>query len=161
MKAIITGSFDPITIGHVEIVKKARAFFDELYVVALLNEEKSYMFSLAEKKEIMELSLKDLDNVVVDVYDGLTADYMHENGITKIIRGVRNEIDKKYEENLAEGMKKFDKNFETIFIESDEKYAKISSSYVRELITQGKSLDGVVVKDAEKRIMEIFNSKKQ
>ncbi|MBO5373865.1 MAG: adenylyltransferase/cytidyltransferase family protein, partial [Clostridia bacterium] len=76
MKAIITGSFDPITIGHLEIIKKASTFFDELYVVALLNSEKEYMFTLEEKKEIMKLSLAEFKNIIIDAYDGLTADYM-------------------------------------------------------------------------------------
>ena len=159
MRAIVTGSFDPITLGHIEIIKKARMFFDELYVVALINKDKSYMFSLEEKKEIMELSLADMENVVIDAYEGLTADYMHEHGITKIVRGVRNDSDMKYEKELSQAMKGFDKDFETIFIESDESFSKISSTCVRELIAKGKSLDGFVSENAKERIIEIYNFK--
>ena len=159
MKAIITGSFDPITTGHLEIIKKASAFFDELYVVALLNAEKSYMFSLDEKKEIMSLALSDFDNVVVDAYNGLTADYMHKKGISKIVRGIRNDDDRDYENKLAEAMKAFDKSFETIFIESEAPFFNISSTYARELIKSGKSLDGVIPEKAINRVIEIFKSK--
>lgn len=159
MKAIITGSFDPITLGHIEIVKKASKFFDELYVVALLNSEKEYMFTLEEKKELMKLSLQDIDNVSVDAYDGLTADYMHKHDITKIVRGIRGDDDRKYESKLAEVMKGFDKDFETIFIESDEEFSKISSTYARQLLREGKSLDGVVAKSAQVRMIEILNKK--
>ena len=159
MKAIITGSFDPITLGHVELVKKASNFFETLYVVALLNEKKKYIFSLNEKKEIMKLSLSDFENVIVDAYDGLTSDYMHNHGITKIVRGVRGDADREYEEKLAEAMKFYDENFETIIIESDDEYSHISSTYVRECLENSKSLDGIVHEKAKNKILEIFNSK--
>ena len=159
MKAIITGSFDPMTIGHVEIVKKARAFFDELYVVALLNSEKSYMLTLDEKKEIMTLSLAGIDNVIVDAYDGLTADYMHQHGITKIVRGIRNAQDREYEERLAQIMRGYDPNFETIFIEADEKIRQISSTGARELLLNAKNLEGVIAPGAIPRLLEIINAK--
>jgi len=66
MKAIMTGSFDPITVGHVEIIKKASQFFDEFYVVALINSEKDYLFTMEEKKKLMELSLGEFSNVKID-----------------------------------------------------------------------------------------------
>lgn len=159
MKAIITGSFDPITVGHIEIVKKASVFFDELYVVALLNEKKSYLLSLEEKKEIMRISLKDFDNVTVDAYDGLTADYMHRHEITKIVRGIRNDADREYEKKLAMSMSEYDKDFETIFIEADEQFENISSTLVRKKLESGESLDGVVADAAIERLVQIYNSK--
>ncbi|MBE6624091.1 MAG: pantetheine-phosphate adenylyltransferase [Ruminococcaceae bacterium] len=160
MKAIITGSFDPITLGHIEVIKKASSFFDELYVVALLNEKKEYVFSLDEKKEIMELSLQDYPNIIVDAYSGLTADYMHNHGIKKIVRGTRSDADREYEEKLADAMKSYDKDFETILIKSDDEYSHISSTFVRECLKKGESLDGIVHKNAKNRILEIYNSKK-
>ena len=160
MKAIMTGSFDPITLGHVEIAKKASKFFDELYVVALLNSEKEYMFSFEEKKEFMRLSLQNVENVIIDAYDGFTADYMHKHGITKIVRGIRGELDKEYEEKLAEAMKGFDKDFETIFIESDEEFSNISSTYARELLAAGKSLDGVIAVEAQNAMLEALKLKR-
>lgn len=159
MKAIITGSFDPMTTGHVEIVKKASAFFDELYVVALLNAQKNYLLTLDEKKEIMRLSLGDIDNVIVDAYDGLTADYMHNHGITKIVRGIRNDSDREYEQELSRAMKRFDNSFETIFIEADSAFEDISSTHARELLEQGESLEGVISENAIPRLLEIFRSK--
>lgn len=160
MKAIITGSFDPMTIGHIELVRRARAFFDELYVVALLNSEKNYMFTLEEKKEIMRLSLAEFDNIVIDSYDGMTADYMHKNGITKIVRGIRSDNDRRYEENLALQMKNFDSDFETIFIQAGSETSQISSTHARNLIESGESLDGVIASNAIERVVEIFKSKK-
>lgn len=159
MKAILTGSFDPITIGHIEIIKKARDYFEKLYVVALLNADKEYTFSLEEKKELMELSLVGFDNVVVDAFDGLAADYMHMHGISNIVRGIRNEQDKIYEQKLADAMKKFDKNFETIFVESPKELQHISSTRVRDKLKNGESIDGLVAESAKKRMIEIYSQK--
>lgn len=144
MKAIVTGSFDPFTLGHLEIVKYALTKYDTVYVVALNNEEKSYMFSLEQRKRIIELSVSDLNNVVVDAYSGLTADYMNENGITHIVRGIRNEQDKEYEIKLANKMKEFNPNFETEIIECSEKLKNISSTEARKRIEKKLSLGGFV-----------------
>lgn len=160
MRAIITGSFDPMTLGHVEVVKKASGFFEEIYVVALLNPEKDYMFSMEEKKEIMRLSLSNVKNIIIDTYEGLTADYMHKHKITKIIRGIRNDEDRVYEEKLAKSMKEFDTSFDTIFIEADEQYSKISSTYAKKLIKEGKSLDGVIADAAKAYIIKAISLRK-
>lgn len=160
MKAIVTGSFDPITVGHINIIKKAKELFDEIYVVALLNEKKTYMFSMDEKKEIISLSVSGMDNVFADAYDGLTADYMHKHGITKIVRGIRDENDRKYELNLSNAMKEYDSNFETVFIQSDDEYKNISSTYARKAIIDGESLDGIISSKAIDRLKEIYKSKK-
>ena len=144
MKAIVTGSFDPFTLGHLEIVKKALKSFDNVYVVALINEAKDYMFSMDEKKEIIRLSTKELDNVTADAYTGMTCDYMHKHGIKHIVRGVRNENDLRYEENLANQMKSFDKDFETVFIECDKEFNQISSTVVREIIEKKGDLAGYI-----------------
>ena len=128
MKAIVTGSFDPFTLGHLEIVKYALTKYDTVYVVALNNEEKSYMFSLEERKKIISLSVSDLTNVIVDAYSGLTADYMNANGITNIVRGVRNEQDKAYEIKLANKMKEFNPAFETELVTCHKDFADLSST---------------------------------
>ena len=100
MKAIVTGSFDPMTLGHCELVRLACEKFDTVYVVALVNANKKHMFTLEERKEIIELSTSDFHNVVADAYDGLTVDYMHKNGITQIVRGIKNESELEYEKNI-------------------------------------------------------------
>ena len=152
MKAIVTGSFDPFTLGHLEIVKYAIAKYDTVYVVALNNEEKSYMFSLEERKKIIELSVADLPNVVVDAYSGLTADYMNENGITNIVRGVRNEEDRAYEINLANKMKEFNPEFETELVECGDEFKEISSTITREKIENNQSLCFMIHKNVIKEI---------
>lgn len=144
MKAIVTGSFDPITLGHMEIIKYACEKYEQVYVVALVNEAKEYMFTMEQKKKLIELSIGKFKNAVADAYVGYTADYMHEHGITHIVRGVRNEKDLAYEKNLAQIMKDFDSSFETEIIECKTEYAHISSTLVREMIASGKSLDGLL-----------------
>ncbi|MGM9645697.1 MAG: pantetheine-phosphate adenylyltransferase [Eubacteriales bacterium] len=165
MNAIVTGSFDPITLGHIETIKKASAFFEKLYVVALINKDKEYTFTMEQKKELMRLCLEGMDNVVIDSYDGLTSDYMHKHSLTKIIRGIRNPEDEKYEKKLAEAMRGFDPNFDTVFIKPDEKYACISSSLVRDKLAKGESLSGLVSENAisemEKMYKENLENKKK
>ena len=161
MKAIMTGSFDPITVGHMEIIKKACHFFDEFFVVALINGEKEYTFTLEEKKAIMELATQDIPNVRVDAYDGLTANYMHEHGIDKIIRGIRSTSDEEYEKKLASIMKSYDSSFETIFIRSHGEMKNVSSSLVKDKLARGEDVSKLIPEKAYEKFMEIYESKKK
>ena len=153
MKAIVTGSFDPFTLGHLEIVKYALTKYDTVYVVALNNEEKSYMFSLEERKKIISLSVSDLTNVIVDAYSGLTADYMNANGITNIVRGVRNEQDKVYEIKLANKMKEFNPAFETELVTCHKDFADLSSTIAREKILKKQTLSDVLHQNVIKEMV--------
>ena len=152
MKAIVTGSFDPITVGHVDLIKKAAKRFDSVYVVALLNTKKSHMFTLDQRKELIALSTQDIDNVIPDAYDGLTADYMHNHGITHIVRCIRTEEDREYEENLAKIMNEIDKNFVTVFLEPDANMQNISSSIVRAIIDEENSVKNYIHPMAVKKL---------
>ena len=156
MKAIMTGSFDPITNGHLEIIKKASQFFDEFYVVALLNSEKEYILSLDEKKELMRLATAGMKNIIVDAYDGLTADYMHLHGIDKIIRGIRSKDDEEYEKKLADIIKSYDSNFETIFIRSHGGFKKISSTLVKEMLKNGENISDLVPENTYEKLIEFY-----
>ncbi len=153
MKAIVTGSFDPFTLGHLEIVKYARDKYDTVYVVALNNEEKSYMFSLEERKELIACSVSDVVNVIADAYSGLTADYMNEKGITHIIRGIRGNEDKEYELRLAEKMKEFNSSFVTEIVLCSDKLKNVSSTEARKRIENNKSLSGIL----HEKAIEIIN----
>ena len=144
MKAIVTGSFDPFTLGHLEIVKDALKKYDTVYVVALNNEQKTYMFSLSERKAIIEKSTEDIGGVIADAYSGLTADYMNQNGITNIVRGVRNEEDRAYEVRLAEKMQEFNASFHTELVSCPESLAHVSSTEARKRIREGTPLSGIL-----------------
>jgi pantetheine-phosphate adenylyltransferase len=156
MVAIVTGSFDPITIGHLEIIKKAAQEYEILYVVALVNPEKEGMFNLNQRKELIELSVRDIPNVVADAYLGLTAEYMNQRGITKIVRGIRSEKDEKYEIELANAMKEFNPNFDTSFIYCDEQFSEITSTVVRDRIKKGQDLFGFVPEQIIESLMKML-----
>ncbi len=159
MKAIITGSFDPFTIGHLELVKYACKRYDTVYVVALINERKQCFFSLEEKKKIIELSISEFSNAIADAYEGLTADYMHQRGITHIIRGVRNEVDSAYELELADKMREYDDKFETIILRCSKDFENISSSRVRNLVQEGENIAEFVHKNAVNYIEKIISQR--
>ena len=147
MKAIVTGSFDPITLGHMELVRYACEKYSKVYVVALVNGAKEYMFTMEQKKALIEKAISGFENAIADAYIGLTADYMHNHGITHIIRGIRNEQDLAYEKDLAEKMKEFDPGFETEIITCKSEYAHISSTLVREKILNKEPLDNFLPKE--------------
>ena len=150
----MTGCFDPFTIGHLNILSKVVSQFDEIYVVALNNIEKTSMFSLEERKRIIEESVSQYKNVIADCYDGLTADYMHSHGITTIIRGVRNETDMAYEENLSKIMESYDNEFRTIIVKCDEKFSGVSSTIVREKIRNEENFTSLVCKNVSQIIKD-------
>ena len=156
MKVILPGSYDPITLGHLEIVKAALEKYDTVYVVALNNEEKSYMLSLSERKAIIEKSTADLSGVIADAYSGLTADYMNRNGITHIVRGVRNEKDREYEASLAKKMQEFNHEFQTELVSCPESLAHVSSTEARKRIKEGNALDGILHPHAIEYIKELY-----
>lgn len=156
MNAIVTGSFDPITIGHCELIRQASERFDKVYVVALVNANKKHMFTLEQRKKFIELSTVDFKNVIADAYDGLTADYMHKMNITHIIRGIKNEKEIEYEKNLANAMKKYDSSFETIFLVCDEKFNEVSSTLVRNLLNNNESIKEYVHENALGMILEMY-----
>ncbi|MBE6674160.1 MAG: pantetheine-phosphate adenylyltransferase [Ruminococcaceae bacterium] len=158
MKAIVTGSFDPITLGHMEIIKYASEKYDKVYVVALVNETKEYMFTMAQKKRLIELAVSDYDNVIADAYSGMTADYMHKHGITQIVRGVRNEQDVKYEKDLAEKMKAFDSEFETEIVVCEEQFAEISSTEIRNRLKNNVSIKGLLPESILSEVIDIYKA---
>ena len=160
MKAIVTGSFDPMTIGHYELVRLATEKFDEVYVVALINANKNHMFTLEQRKEIIKLTVKDFPNAIPDAYDGLTVDYMHEKGITNIVRGIKNEQEMEYEKNLAKIMSEYDSDFITTFLVCDDKFNGISSTLVRCLLNNNESIQDFVHKNALNKILEYYNQNK-
>lgn len=148
--AIITGSFDPITTGHEDLVRRAAAIFDRVYIVILANAEKrSGMFRgedrlIFAQKVAENLTSTGAGQVEAVLYGGLTSDAAHMLGANFIVRGVRNPSDFDYEYGIANIMKRFDPRLETIFIPSAPELACVSATYVRELLKYGFSLDGSV-----------------
>lgn len=132
-KAIYPGSFDPFTNGHLDIVKKASALFDEVYVVIGVNSQKHRTIPSDKMKEAIEQTLKDLqiENVTITIFDGLVAKYAKANGIRYMIRGLRNNMDYNYEENIAEVNKLINPDMEYVYFRAEN--VAVSSSMVKEL----------------------------
>lgn len=144
-KALITGSFDPLTMGHYNIIERAAGLFDELTVGIIVNPSKKSMFTLEERKEMIEETLSHLDNINVDSFSGLLADYVNANNYNVIVRGLRSSVDFDYELQMAQmNDKLFNDGVETVLMMSDPKYSFISSSVMKEVHTLGGSIEGLV-----------------
>lgn len=155
--ALYSGSFDPITKGHREIIKKASKMCDKLVVAVLNNGNKKTLFTLEERKTMVEEQLKDIKNVEVASYTGLLVEYMNNIGCKYIIRGIRAVNDYEYELSLAYANYDISKGkIETVFIPASKEYLYISSSMVREIASYGgdlrKYLDDKVIEKIKEKI---------
>lgn len=139
-QAIYPGSFDPFTNGHLDIVKKAAALFDEVSIVIGVNQNKNRTFAPEKMKEAIEATLTDLNihNVNVVIFEGLVAQYAKKNGIHYMIRGLRNNMDYNYEENVAEVNKLINPEMEYVYFRAEN--VAVSSSMVKELHGYGQDV---------------------
>ncbi|MGE0634082.1 MAG: pantetheine-phosphate adenylyltransferase [Pseudobdellovibrionaceae bacterium] len=143
-KAIYPGSFDPITMGHIDIVRRLSAVFSELTVLISESPEKKYLFSTEERKAMIEQSFKGLGNIKVDVHTGLTIEYMKKNKIEVMVRGLRAVVDFEYEMGMASLNKKLAPELETLLVFASPEYYYVSSRAVKEVAKYGGKLDGLV-----------------
>jgi len=132
-KALFPGSFDPLTLGHVDIINRGVALFDEVIVAIGINSEKNYMFSLEERKKFIEETFKNEQKVKVVTYEGLTVQFCKEIKVPFILRGLRNPADFEFEKAIAHTNRKLSK-IETVFLLTSAKTSFISSSIVRDVI---------------------------
>ena len=132
-KAIFPGSFDPITLGHFDIIKRAISLFDEIVIAIGVNSEKKYMFTLEERKRFIEETFKDEPTVSVITYEGLTIDLCHKLNANFILRGLRNPADFEFEKAIAHTNRRLSK-IETVFLLTAADTSYISSSIVRDVI---------------------------
>ena len=144
-KAVFPGSFDPITLGHVDIITRAIPLFDEIIIAIGVNSSKKYMFSLEERKSFIEETFKEYDNVTVVTYKGLTVDFCQQNKIDYIIRGLRNPADFEFEKAIAHTNRDL-APIETVFLLTAAKTSYISSSIVRDVLRNGGNVSTLVPK---------------
>lgn len=133
-KAVFPGSFDPITSGHVDIVKRAVPLFDEIIIAVGVNTQKKYLYSLEQRLEWLELVFVDEPTVKVDSYEGLTAHYCKKIGADYMLRGLRNASDFDYEKTISQLNSIVGDGLETLFLISRPTFSHISSTIVREII---------------------------
>lgn len=157
--AICPGSFDPVTIGHIDIIHRAAKLFDKVIVVVMVNYHKpdSY-FSAEERVELLKRSLTDVDNVEIDMYGGLLAEYAREKGACAVVKGLRAVSDFEYEFQQALTNKKLNPELETVFVISDAENMYLSSSVVKQVCGFGGDISefvpAEVCDDIIKRIKE-------
>lgn len=131
--AIYPGTFDPITNGHIDIVRRSAKLFDKVVISIAMSSRKQPLFSLEERVELAQTALKDLDNVEVEGFKGLLADYANEKGATVLIRGVRAVADFEYEYQLASVNRKLNPQLESVLLTPSSETSHISSTIVRDV----------------------------
>ena len=144
LKAAFPGSFDPPTLGHLNIIKRAAGLFDELLVVVAENSQKKYLFSAGERVGMLRTLTADFGNVSVAVCDSLIVDFLQEQGIGLLIRGVRGVDDFSYEFELSMMNKALNSRIETIFMTTDPEYLVLRSSLVKEIASFRDNITGMV-----------------
>lgn len=151
-KAMCSGSFDPVTYGHIDIFERASKMFDELTVAVFYNIRKEPFFSVEERIELIKEATKHIKNIKVTSFHGLIPDYMRENEISVNVRGLRSVTDFEYEMEQAQMLKHLAPEVETIFILTGQRYYFVSSSGVREVAKFGGDVNGLVPPCVEKAI---------
>lgn len=158
--ALITGSFDPVTSGHIDLITRAANLFDHVYVVILANTEKAGgAFRPSDRLALLETAVHALPcrNVSALLYGGLTSDIARDLGAKFIVRGARSATDFDYEANLSLIMKRFDPELETIVLPTSPHLSAISSTYVRDLLKYGCDLGDAVPDSIRGSMREIYN----
>ncbi len=156
--AISSGSFDPITLGHLDIIKRGAKVFDEVYVVVLNNSSKKPFFSVEERLELIREATKDMPNVKVDSHSGLLVEYAKMRTANAILRGLRAVSDFEYEMQITSMNRKLDENIETFFIMTNNQYSFLSSSIVKEVARYGGSVVDLVPPVVERALKEKFQT---
>lgn len=153
-RAVYPGTFDPITLGHIDIIKRASKLVDELIVGVLNNNSKTPLFTPEERVEMIRESVADMPNVKVMAFDGLLVDFAKQQKALFVVRGLRAVTDFEYEFQMAQANRIIDRDVDTVFLTTSNAYSYISSSTVRELASFGGDISKFVTKSVEKKVKE-------
>lgn len=153
-RVIIPGSYDPVTLGHLDIIRRAAKEYGEVYAVIFVNPKKSYRFSAEDRARMLMLATDELDNVLVSYSDGLVIDYMRDHDIDLIVKGYRNAADLAWEKEQAEWNLKHG-GYETRLLPCDPKLAQVSSTAVREQLENGGYAEELLPAAVAKYIREL------
>ncbi|MCF8051968.1 MAG: pantetheine-phosphate adenylyltransferase [Desulfobacterales bacterium] len=159
--AIYPGSFDPVTNGHVDVVERGLELFDRIIVVILHNPQKTSLFSLEERVEMLEVSLKGLGNIEVDTFHGLTVDYCVKHNAQAILRGMRAVSDFEFEFQLALMNRRLNRDIQTVFLMTSLRWLYVSSSIIKEAVYFGANINGMVPPIVQQKLRERFEHKNQ
>lgn len=157
--AVVPGSFDPITSGHIDIIRRAAADYDEVVVAVMINAEKRYMFTLEQREQIARAATEELSNVRVLSSDGMLWMLARDLGACAIVKGVRNEIDRAYELKMAEYNATYYPEAKTVLLEADPALDRVSSTRIRERLHQGLDISDFLPPKALDVLYGIFPKK--
>ncbi len=152
--AVVPGSFDPITNGHVDIIRRTAALFDKVYVGILHNSTKKPLFTIEERLKLIKRVIADMPNVEAESFDGLLVDYAKSKGAGFIVKGLRAVSDFEYEFQMALANKYINPDIETFFIATSPTYSYLSSSIVKDIASYGGKISDFVPKEIENDILE-------
>lgn len=155
--ALYPGTFDPVTLGHLDIIKRAAGVCDKLVIGVLRNSAKHPWFTVEERIDLIKKVTKDLDNVVVENFDGLTVDYCKQIGASVIVRGLRAITDFEYELQIAQINHRLNPDIDTIFFTTSVEYSYVSSSIAKEVASYNGDISGLVPKEI---IEDLYNKHK-
>ena len=159
--AVYPGSFDPITLGHLNIIKRASRIFDRVYIAVSINSDKRPAFTLEERMDFIKRCTQRFDNVVVECSDKLVVEYAKEKGAGVIIRGLRAMSDFEMEFQMAQTNKTLEPHMDTVFLASDGKYTYLSSSVVREMARYHADLKPFVPREIIEDIQKKYEGDKK
>ncbi len=158
VKAVYPGSFDPITYGHLDIITRAARAVDELIIGILVNSEKNPMFTMEERRLLIEEVVADIPNVSVQVFSGLTVDFARNNDASIIIRGLRAVTDFEIEMQIAQTNHRIAPDVDTMFFTTSLEYAFLSSTIVKEVACYGSDISGFVPPNVREAVIKKMNS---
>ena len=156
MRAIYPGSFDPLTNGHLDLIERGSKIFEELIVAILRNAEKDPLFTVSERREMLEKMVKPFPNVRIEVFEGLLVEFAMQKKATVLLRGIRAISDYEYELQMALMNRKLQPQLETVFMMPAEAYSYLSSRLVKEIFRLGGSVRGLVPDLVEQKLREKF-----
>lgn len=156
--AVCPGSFDPLTFGHLDIIKRGAKVFDQIYVCVLNNSSKQPLFTVDERCELIREVTKDMPNVVVESYKGLLIDYAREKKAQAILRGLRAVSDFEYEMQITSMNRVLDDEIETLFMMTNNQYSFLSSSIVKEVAKYKGNIGELVPPAVEKALIKKFTN---
>ena len=161
LRAIYPGSFDPVTLGHLDIIKRSASMVDELIVGVLNNKAKSPLFSVEERVTMLGEAIKELPNVKVIPFAGLLVDFARQTDSKMIIRGLRAITDFEYELQMSQMNRKLEENVETVFLTTNLEYSYLSSSMVKEVAAFGGDISQLVPAFVADRVNEKMKEKRR